>query len=194
MVIHKRTGMTASLYDRAAASPNGVFTTRGALEGPYGGLESLHSYGTIMLFAGGIGITHQLSHIYDLVRLYPSHTIATRRVVLVWTVRTTEHLEWVRPWMDTLLALPGRRAMLKILLFVTKPRSPREIVSPSATVCMFPGRPNAEVLIEKEMEERCGGMAVTVCGPGSLADSVRAAVRERTYKGSVDFIGESFTW
>ena len=194
MVIHKRTGMTASLYDRAAASPNGVFTTRGALEGPYGGLESLHSYGTIMLFAGGIGITHQLSHIYDLVRLYPSNTIATRRVVLVWTVRTTEHLEWVRPWMDTLLALPGRRAMLKILLFVTKPRSPREIVSPSATVCMFPGRPNAEVLIEKEMEERCGGMAVTVCGPGSLADSVRAAVRERTYKGSVDFIEESFTW
>jgi predicted ferric reductase len=194
LVIHKRTGMTAKLYDRAKISPNGCFTVRGFAEGPYGGLESLHSYGTVMMFAGGIGITHQVPHIRDLVQGYSNGTVATRKVILVWTVKTTEHLEWVRPWMDVILQLPGRREILKILLFITKPRSPREVVSPSATVQMFPGRPTPQVLLDKEIENRVGAMAVTVCGPGALADSVRDAARKRVDVASLDFIEESFTW
>ena len=194
LVIHKRTGMTAKLYDAAAAAPNRILTLRGAIEGPYGGLESLHSYGTVVLFAGGIGITHQVSHVRDLVLAHSQGTIAAKKVVLVWTVRTTDNLEWVRPWMDVILAMPGRRALLKILLFVTKPRSAREIISPSATVQMYPGRPQPEVVLDKEIVERTGAMAVTVCGPGSLADSVRAAVRRRVDVAALDFVEESFTW
>ncbi|KAI9783363.1 MAG: hypothetical protein M1839_003897 [Geoglossum umbratile] len=194
LVIHKRTGMTAKLYDRAKISPNGSFKVRGFAEGPYGGHESLHSYGTVLMFAGGIGITHQVPHIRDLVQGYSNGTVATRKVVLVWIVKTTEHLEWVRPWMDVILQLPGRREILKILLFITKPRSPREVVSPSATVQMYPGRPNPQVILDKEVEDRVGAMAVTVCGPGSLADSVRDAARKRVDVASLDFIEESFTW
>ncbi|KAH0547848.1 hypothetical protein FGG08_000106 [Glutinoglossum americanum] len=194
LVIHKRTGMTAKLYDRAKISPNGCFTVRGFAEGPYGGLESLHSYGTVVMFAGGIGITHQVPHIRDLVQGYSEGTVAARKVVLVWIVKTTEHLEWVRPWMDVILQMPGRREILKILLFITKPRSPREVVSPSATVQMYPGRPNPQVILDKEIEDRVGAMAVTVCGPGALADSVRDAARKRVDVASLDFIEESFTW
>lgn len=194
LVIHKRTGMTALLYDRAMASPTGRLNLRGAVEGPYGGLESLASYGTVVMFAGGIGITHHVSHVRSLVAGHADGTVAARKVVLIWTVSNTEQLEWVRPWMDIILALPGRRDVLKILLFVTKPRSPREVISPSATVQMYPGRPQPEVILAKELEERCGAMAVTVCGPGSLADSVRAATRRRVDVASLDFIEESFTW
>ncbi|KAI9808134.1 MAG: hypothetical protein M1825_004591 [Sarcosagium campestre] len=194
LVVHRRTGMTNNLYLRAVASPGGQMTLRGAVEGPYGGLESLHSYGTVILFAGGIGITHQVSHVRDLVQGYTDGTIATRKIVLIWTVRSTEHLEWVRPWMDSILQMPGRRDILKILLFVTKPRSSREVISPSATVQMYPGRPQPDIILDKEIEERVGAMAVTVCGPGSLADSVRYAARIRTDQASLDFIEESFTW
>jgi predicted ferric reductase len=194
LVVHKRTGMTAALYERAAAAPHGRLTLRGAVEGPYGGLESLHSYGTVVLFAGGIGITHQVAHVRDLLEGYNAGTVATRRVVLVWAVRTTEHLEWVRPWMDRVLQLPNRREVLRVLLFVTKPRSPREVVSPSATVQMFPGRPQPQVILDAEIEERVGAMAVTVCGPGALADGVRHAVRQRVGVASIDFIEEAFTW
>ncbi|KAI9675626.1 MAG: hypothetical protein M1817_000992 [Caeruleum heppii] len=194
LVVHKRSGMTAKLYDRAIATPNGRLNLKGAVEGPYGGLESLASYGTVVMFAGGIGITHQVSHVRNLVAGHAAGTVAARKLVLIWTVRNTEHLEWVRPWMDVILALPGRREVLKILLFVTKPRSPREVISPSATVQMYPGRPQPEVILDKEIEERCGAMAVTVCGPGSLADSVRAAARRRVDVASLDFIEESFTW
>jgi predicted ferric reductase len=194
LVVHKRAGMTANLYNKAIAAPAGQLYMRGFVEGPYGGLEKLHSYGTVVLFAGGIGITHQVPHVRDLIAGYHNGTIATRKITLVWIVRTTEHLEWVRTWMDKVLAMPGRRDVLKILLFVTKPKSPREVISPSATVQMFPGRPNAQAIIDKEINERVGAMCVTVCGPGGLADGVRQAVRSRVEVANVDFVEEAFTW
>lgn len=194
LVMCKRTGMTAKLYNKANASPNGTITMYGAVEGPYGGLESLHSYGTVILFAGGVGITHQLSHVQDLLAGHLAGTVATRKVILVWSVRTTETLEWVRPWMDEVLAMPNRKEVLKVLLFITKPRNTREVISRSETVQMFPGRANPRVIIEKEMENRVGAMAVTVCGPGAFADDVRAAARGQIGEGTVDFVEESFTW
>lgn len=194
LVMCKRTGMTSRLYNKAKASPTGIITMYGAIEGPYGGHESLDSYGTVVLFAGGVGITHQLSYVRHLIEGNEAGTVATRKIVLVWSVRTTETLEWIRPWMDQILVLPNRRQMLKILLFVTKPRSAREVVSRSETVLMYPGRANPRVILEKEMKTRVGAVAVTVCGPGAFADDVRAATREQIGEGTIDFVEESFTW
>ena len=194
LIMSKRTGMTEKLYNRARVSPTGIITMSGAVEGPYGGLESLHSYGTVLLFAGGVGITHQVSHIRDLLQGHVDGTVATRKIILVWSVRVTEQLEWVRPWMDEILAMPNRREVLKILMFVTRPRNPREVVSASTTVQMYPGRAQPSVIIDREMTGRVGAMVVTVCGPGALADDVRGAVRERIDKGTLDFVEESFTW
>jgi len=59
---------------------------------------------------------------------------------------------------------------------------------------MFPGRPNIKLIMEGEVKEQCGAMAVTVCGPGGLADNVREAVLGVQEDGVVDFIEESFTW
>ncbi|KAL9099479.1 MAG: hypothetical protein Q9163_005030 [Psora crenata] len=194
LIVAKRTGMTAALYNKARASPSGVITMSGLIEGPYGGNDSLHSYGTVILFAAGIGITHQIGHIRDLLTGHLEGTTATQKVVLVWTVKNTETLEWVRPWMDEILALPNRKQVLKVMLFVTRPRSAREVVSRSETVLMFPGRCDPKVLMEREMETRIGAMAVTVCGPGAFGDDVRAAARGVVDRGTVDFVEEAFTW
>lgn len=194
LIMCKRTGMTAQLYKKANAAPDHTIYLTGAVEGPYGGLESLHSYGTVILFAGGVGITHQISHLRDLLEGHLAGTVATRKIILVWSVRTTETLEWVRPWMDQILAMPNRREVLKVLLFVTKPRNVREVVSRSEMVQMFSGRANPRVIIEKEMASRVGAMAVTVCGPGAFADDVRDAARSQVGEGTVDFVEESFTW
>jgi len=96
--------------------------------------------------------------------------------------------------MDTILQMPKRREILNIKLFVTRPKNPREICSPSTTVQMFPGRPNVNLLLQNEIKEQVGAMCVTVCGPGGLADNVRGAVRVVQEVGLVDFIEESFTW
>lgn len=194
LVVRARTGMTRALYERALRSTNGIFHTRGLVEGPYGGHQSLHSYGTVVLFAGGVGITHQVPHVRDLVTGFAAGTVAAKRIVLVWSVASTDALEWVRPWMDEVLRMPARRDCLRILLFVTKPKRQAEIVSGTGTVQMFPGRCDPLTVLDREIANRVGAMAVTVCGPGAFADNVRAAVRQRLDVGTIDFIEEAFTY
>jgi predicted ferric reductase len=193
-IIRGRTGFTGALYNRAAARPDGRLITRCLVEGPYRGSSRLHSYGTVMLFAGGVGITQAVPHVRDLVAGFSNGTVATRKVIMVWTIQSPEHLEWIRPWMSEVLAMEKRREVLKIMLFVSRPRSTKEIHSPSSTVQMFPGRPNVDTLLGMEMESQVGTMAVSVCGPGALSDEVRRAVRCRQYQGSVDFVEEAFSW
>ncbi|KAL2181547.1 ferric reductase like transmembrane component-domain-containing protein [Thermothelomyces heterothallicus CBS 202.75] len=193
-IVRGRTGFTGALYSRAAAQPDGKMVTRCLVEGPYRGSSRLHSYGTVMLFAGGVGITQAVPHVRDLVAGYSNGTVATRRVIMVWTIQSPEHLEWIRPWMTEVLAMEKRREVLRVLLFVSRPRSTKEIHSPSATVQMFPGRPNIDTLLGHEMENQIGTMAVSVCGPGALSDEVRRAVRNRQYQGNVDFVEEAFSW
>ncbi|KAK4167545.1 ferric reductase like transmembrane component-domain-containing protein [Cladorrhinum sp. PSN259] len=193
-VIRGRTGFTGALYSRAAANPDGKLVTRCLVEGPYRGSHKLQSYGTVMLFAGGVGVTQAVPHVRDLVAGYSNGTVAARKVVMVWVIQSPEHLEWIRPWMTEILAMEKRREVLRIMLFVSRPRSTKEIHSPSATVQMFPGRPNIEALISREMDDQVGTMAVSVCGPGALSDEVRRAVRNRQYQRNVDFVEEAFSW
>ena len=193
-VIHSQTGLTKRLFDKASLSGSQSLTLKAALEGPYAGHHSLDSYGHCVLYAGSSGITHQIPYVRHLITGFNEETIATRKVCLIWIVRDSEHLEWVRPWMDIILRMPRRRDILKIKLFITRPKHPQTIQSPSATVEMFPGRPNVKLILSNEIKEQVGAMCVTVCGPGGLADNVRKAVRDVQDHSVVDFIEESFTW
>jgi len=194
-VIGAHTGFTRQLYDAASRTPARSIRIKAAMEGPYAGHHSLDSYGHAVLFAGSTGITHQLSYLKPLLKGFHDGTIATRRVTLIWVMRDTEALEWVRPWMDEVLRMPRRREILNIRLFITRPKNSKEIVSASSTVQMLPGRPSISTLLQREVEQQVGAMVVTVCGPGALADDVRQAVREvQSTENVVDFIEESFTW
>lgn len=192
LICRARTGLTRKMYERACKSPNEQFTAWGFIEGPYGGHHSLDSYGTVMLFAGGVGITHQVMYLKHLVAGYGNRTTATQKVVLIWTVPDSDCLEWVRPWMDEVLRMPQRKHVLRIKLFISRPKG--RVESSSETVKMFAGRAKPDALIEEEVRHRQGAMAVTVCGSGGYADSVRAAVRPWLTEGAVDFIEEAFTY
>jgi len=194
LVVRARGGFTKKLYDRANAQPDRKWRTRGALEGPYGGHDSLRSYGTLLLFAGGVGITHQVQYVKDFVEGYHNGTAAARKVVLIWSVPNTEALEWVRPWMDEILRLPGRKDILTIKLFITKPRTRHETQTRTGSISTYPGRCNPQTVLDQEIRERTGAMAVTVCGPGAFGDGVRKAVRKRVQVGVVDFIEEAFSY
>lgn len=192
-IIRSRTGFTEKLYRKADTSPNGRFTSKCFLEGPYGH-QTLHSYGTVLLFAAGVGVTHQVPHVRDLVTGYNNGTVAARKVVLVWIIQKPEHLEWIRPWMTSILSLPKRREVLKIMLFVTRPKSTKEIHSPSSSVQMYPGKPNIPSLVDQEIAEATGAVGVSVCGVGALADDVRRSCRRWMGRVNVDFSEESFSW
>ncbi|KAL4970516.1 ferric reductase family protein [Aspergillus stella-maris] len=196
LIVAARKGMTRKLYNKALASPKATLYTTGFIEGPYASHPSdPATYGTAVLFSAGAGITHHMLTVRDLLIRASQGAVPTQKIYLVWSVRSTEHLSWVREWMDSILRLPGRRDILTIQLFVSKPKSSREIVSPSATVQMFPGRCRPDVVLDEVLPNRVGATLVSVCGPGAFADEVRAAARGRIGKGAVvDFVEEAFTW
>ncbi|KAL1963552.1 hypothetical protein VTN77DRAFT_7997 [Rasamsonia byssochlamydoides] len=196
LIIAARTGMTRQLYNKAMSSPYQTLYTSGFIEGPYtSGPSSLGSYGTAILFSGGAGITHHLLHVRDLLLRAADGCVATQRIYLIWSVRHSECLGWVRQYMDQILQLPNRRQILVIKLFISKPKSSHEIVSPSETLQMFPGRCRPDVVLDEALPKRVGATVVSVCGPGAFADEVRAAARKNIGRGmAVDFVEESFTW
>ena len=191
-IIRCRTGFTKSLHKKAADN-GGRFSTLTFLEGPYGH-SSLRSYGTVLLFAAGVGITHHVPHVRDLVSGFSNGTVAARKVVLVWIIQSPAHLEWIRPWMTSILAIPRRREVLRILIFVTRPRSLKETHSPSSSVQIYPGRPDVQALVDQEMDQSIGAVGVSVCGVGSLADDVRSACRRWMDVINLEFMEESFSW
>ncbi|KAF3398372.1 Ferric/cupric reductase transmembrane component 1 [Penicillium rolfsii] len=196
LIVSARQGMTRRLYNLARSKPHQILRAPGFIEGPYGSHPAnAASYGTAVLFSAGAGITHHLMYTRDLVERAATSRAATRRVYLIWSVRSTDHLAWVSQWMDQILRLPGRRDILIVKVFVSKPRRAADIVSPSATVQMHSGRCRPEVVLDELMPKSVGATLVSVCGPGAFADEVRAAARGRIGKGAVvDFVEEAFTW
>ncbi|KAF1976309.1 hypothetical protein BU23DRAFT_45218 [Bimuria novae-zelandiae CBS 107.79] len=193
LICRARTGFTRTIYEKACEQPNKCFEAMGFIEGPYGGYHSLDSYGTCLLIAGGVGITHQVMYIKHLLAGAHNGTTATRRILLVWSLPDSESLEWIRPWMDEILRMPDRKKHLRIKLFITKPKGRIEQGN-SESVKLFAGRPNWKTLLTEEMAHREGAMAVTCCGSGGLSDTVRAAVRPLTTEGCVDYIEEAFSY
>lgn len=96
--------------------------------------------------------------------------------------------------MDSIWQLPGRRDILTVKLFVSKPRKAADIVS-TPSIIMQAGRCRPDVVLDEILPNRTGATLVSVCGPGAFADEVRSAARARIGKGAVvDFAEEAFTW
>ncbi|EWC44433.1 hypothetical protein DRE_06801 [Drechslerella stenobrocha 248] len=194
LLVARREGMTKNLWDKANAAPNRTITLRGFVEGPYGGMHQLESYGTTLLFAGGIGITHQLGYVRQLIEKYSEGACVTRRISLIWVVKTTDQVKWIEPYMREILSMDKRRDLLKVLVYITRPKADITQVSPTGSVELRPGRPNFDQIMDTEVEGSIGTVAATVCGPGAFQDAVRAAVRNQLHKVEIDFYEESFTW
>ncbi|KAI1610240.1 ferric-chelate reductase [Exophiala viscosa] len=194
LIVKRHSGFTRKLWERAEKSSTAL-TVNAFIEGPYGTERSLSSYGTVMLFASGVGITHQLPYVRELVEGYRQGTVATKRITLVWVMPTTECLEWVRGWMQDVLSMEGRREVLKILLFITRGGLNQSIRSPSDMVQISRGRPNVHALMWDEVQQKMGCLGVSVCAGGGLADEVRRVSRVMLDRGAnLDLIEEGFGW
>jgi ferredoxin-NADP reductase len=194
LVIAARSGMTRQLYERAHLSEDKVLRVKGFLEGPYAGHDSMVSYGTVVMFAGGAGITHHLVQIRHLLAGAQSQTVATRKIVLVWSVKDTDAMEWVKPWMNEILHMEARREVLSIRVHVSKPLRPINAKKNKPTLQCIKGRADPGAILDEVIPKRIGAMMVSVCGPGALADDVRVAVRARQHLASLEINEESFTW
>lgn len=201
LLIRRRTGFTDKLFQRARKAMNCQVTLGACLDGPYGGgiaTNTMESYGTVLLFAAGIGITHQMPFIRHLVHGYTTGIAAVRRLVLVWVVRTPEQLDWVRGWMASILEIDGCVEVLSIRIFITLLCDIKEIRwlddLPIGVVQFRAGRPDVGMIVREETNRQIGAMGVLVCGTGSFSDDVRAACRKVQGKSQVEYTEESFSW
>ncbi|KAK9464791.1 ferric reductase NAD binding domain-containing protein [Lipomyces arxii] len=106
-IAKRRKGVTARLHGLAIDS---AFSARIWLEGPYGASFPLGRYQTVMLLAGGIGITPCISY-----ALYLKQKRRDQRVTLIWTVRDKESINWIMTQLLTLSENP----YLTVHVFVT---------------------------------------------------------------------------
>ncbi|KAJ5115192.1 hypothetical protein NUU61_000951 [Penicillium alfredii] len=221
VLIKGQDGFTKKLLQKVEESPEGRIKAMALAEGPFGGIHSLASYGSLLLIAGGIGITHPMSYLHEVVNTFAARRTATRKVHLVWMVRSLDHLEWIQGWMTAILGhsalnssahsngqtyLPFGELMLSVQIFVTAhkdtveeyistPDTPWTQSAPaSVPISVHHGKPCFPSLLENEKAEQVGALAVSVCGPGGLGDSVREAVRSVQGEKTVDLFEEAFSW
>ncbi len=62
------------------------------IDGPYGVQHDFGEYGTVIMFATGIGIAGHIPYIKDLIRGYNSSMVKTHRIRLVWELK--KKCEW----------------------------------------------------------------------------------------------------
>lgn len=91
-----------SSHTESALGSNAPVDVTMIVEGPHGGLGNtmLPSFSSVLLCAGGSGITHSLALAHDLMTKATTGVVRARTIDLVWVIRTEEA---ARPLMPTLL-------------------------------------------------------------------------------------------
>jgi hypothetical protein len=69
-----------------------------------------------------------------------------------------------------------------------------QLGSPAVPVIINICKPLFRQVLEREMAQQIGAMAVSVCGPGGMGDEVRKAVRDIQGRKAVEFFEECFSW
>lgn len=89
-------GFTRKVLDTAIA--NGPLKTyRAYLEGPYGGMQrELAAFETVILFAGGSGITAIVSQLLNLIKRMRDGKAVTQKIEVIWVMRKLESMDWFR--------------------------------------------------------------------------------------------------
>jgi len=89
-------GFTRKVLE-SAVEKGPLKTYRAFVDGPYGGLRrDLASFDTIVLFAGGSGITAIVSHLLNLIKKMRDSKAVTKRVHVVWALKRPETMEWFK--------------------------------------------------------------------------------------------------
>lgn len=89
-------GFTRRVLD--TATEKGPFKTyRAYLDGPYGGMQrELAAFDTVILFAGGSGITAIVSQLLNLIKRMRDGKAVTRKIEVVWALKRLEAMDWFR--------------------------------------------------------------------------------------------------
>ncbi|KAK9370588.1 ferric reductase NAD binding domain-containing protein [Lipomyces kononenkoae] len=222
LVAKAQASMTKRLLKCADKEPGNDNAIRVWVEGPYGKTYPVTRYDTVLLVAGGIGVTAIMSYALDLTRTSRSG----QHVVLYWTVREAESLNWVKEQLEEL----EQGGVVNVKIFITAEGSMHtsstdylndekrigQFGSGSAdtlydidlsnkavsigSVSMsgpisYGNRPDMSKIIESTIKNANGSVSIVSCGPGPFVDTCRRAVVDNLNyaMGRVDYFEDAYS-
>ena len=79
LLVKPRSGFTQSLLHHSGSTALSAW-----VDGPYGQMKDLGDYGSVLMFATGIGIAAQVPYIKQLLRGFQEYRVRTKSILLVW--------------------------------------------------------------------------------------------------------------
>jgi len=187
-------GFTQKLYEKAR-SQSGMSPglLRMKFDGPYGkpSLE-FSEQRTVMLVAGGIGVTPMISILRDLVdKQLSGLPLATQAIYFIWVIPDIDSYAWFASELQELLhrasALPDNKYIIDVKVFLTRSQT-----TPSSI--FFQGRPSFDFLLKSVKDfHGSGDIAVGVCGPAVMIKEVKNSAMARSDRyGLVNVHSETY--
>ncbi|RSH83916.1 hypothetical protein EHS25_005160 [Saitozyma podzolica] len=129
-LIKAHNGVTKRLLDHLRSESQ---TVPMYIDGPYGVSHDVSSYDTVLLVAGGTGITHVLSYFIAVLTQAREGNVQTRHLHLVWNTRHSSHIQWIGPLLNDALVDMPTSLSVQIDLHITK--SPAGSDPDAETLC-----------------------------------------------------------
>ncbi|ANB10920.1 Fre3p [Sugiyamaella lignohabitans] len=210
-------GLTKHTANYLKDKPDQSAQVRVLVEGPYGGRHPLHHYETVVLIAGGVGITS----IYPYAAQLRENKDKAQRMVFIWVIRNEQPLSWFQdqlrhisedPRIEVILFITGSNALVSNEGSATSSttnldKSPLESEASSQTEKKSPlvsssvfdiraGTPDLRSRVAHDISEAAGTVAFLVCGPNRMNDDVRMGIVDNIAdsKHRVDYFEDSFSW
>ncbi|KAI0777451.1 iron reductase [Trametes elegans] len=198
-LINVREGFTRRLAD--IAERNGQVKV--LVNGPYGFSPNLDNDDTVVLVAGGSGVSYTLSTFLGVLSRVKKNKSKCTRLVFIWAIREASHIEWVSDALAKALDLAPSDMEIAIRIFVTsgdatslapgqtpseddsvhssENTDPEKTRASSllnlAAVQVSVGRPDLPALLRNEIESGTGRLSVTVCGSQGIKQACRSALK-----------------
>ncbi|TFK53328.1 iron reductase [Heliocybe sulcata] len=115
-LVNARGGFTRRLAEKAARGETSVMAF---LDGPYGVTPDLSCSETIVLIAGGTGISYTLPLLLSAISKGTA-----RRVLFIWAIRDKSHLQWVSAAIKQALATAPSTMSISINIYLTTSQEP----------------------------------------------------------------------
>ncbi|EGY18672.1 FAD-binding domain-containing protein [Verticillium dahliae VdLs.17] len=184
LIAQKQQGFTQKIFHMKDNKLTNNYRSRAFIDGPYGQEMNLDAYDNIVLFATGIGIAGQLSHVAQLLRSYFDCGVKTKRVTLFWQVDAEIQLGWVADRMQQLLELDEKSQVLHIYLFVvggfvSREASATNFVNRGKRIVVTYKDMDAAYLTDAELGQHGGRTVISLCADPQIVDRVRDVVQRR---------------
>lgn len=175
LIIKQQKGLTRTLYNKVIRLESS-WITRVLIDGPYGGPNrDPGSFDTVVLVAGGVGVTFTLPIMKDLVRrMQDLSKIRCSNVQFIWTVRSESTLAWIMPEIEDCVSIKNG---VQAELYVTNANlgfAKRENLDPNISINYR--RPNLSNVLSMAAAQNQGRMCVFGAGPKGLVSSLNTEV------------------